>query len=103
MQQHYFMYITINPGKTMLYVGITNKLSRRTQEHFDNRGDRSTFAGKHYCYNVIYWETFERILDTIDREKEVKKRSRKKKKALINAFNPSWNAYNHWIFEKRIC
>lgn len=98
----YYIYITTNPGKTMLYVGVTNCLSRRIQEHFENRGKKSSFAGKHYCYNLIYWEEFKYISDAIAREKEVKKWNRKKKEALIHSFNPQWHSYNRWAFEAEL-
>ena len=84
------MYITTNPAKTVLYVGVTNSLSIRMQQHFENRGTRKSFAGRFYCYNLIYWERFDRPMDAIDREKEVKKWNRKKKEALINTLNPRW-------------
>jgi len=51
MKQHnYFVYITTNPKKTVLYVGIANDLHSRMQQHFENVGDKKTFAGKYYCY-----------------------------------------------------
>jgi putative endonuclease len=93
----FFFYITSNPHKTMLYIGVTNNLSRRLKEHFENRGLKATFAGKHYCYELIYWESFFSVQDAIEREKTVKKWSRRKKENLINDFNPYWACYNHWI------
>ena len=84
----YFIYITTNPGRTVLYVGVTNDLTTRMQQHFENRGNPETFAGKYYCYNLLYWESFQRIQEAIAREKEIKGWSREKKEELIATTNP---------------
>ena len=91
----YFTYITTNPGQTTLYVGITNSLSDRLKEHYENRGDPKTFAGRYYCYKLIYYEAYKTPMAAIRREKEIKKWRRKKKEELINAVNPNWNFLNY--------
>lgn len=91
MRKHeYFVYITTNPKKTVLYIGITNSLSRRLKEHYDNRGKPETYAGKYYCYNLVFYEQFKYVNDAIAREKQLKKWSRKKKEWLIEMKNPEW-------------
>ena len=98
MKSHnYFVYITTNPKKTTLYVGMTNDLPRRLQEHFMNCGDAATFAGKYYCYNLIYFERHTQIQHAIEREKEIKKWSRAKKEALVKTQNPFWKFLNQEI------
>ena len=92
MQSHnYFVYITTNPRRTALYIGVTNDLSTRMQQHYENRGDKKTFAGRYYCYCLIYRERYTYINHAIDREKELKKWRREKKEALINSMNPKWD------------
>lgn len=91
---NYFVYITTNPRKTTLYVGVTNDLERRLQEHFMNSGNPSTFAGRYYCYNLIYFERHSQINYAIEREKEIKKWSRAKKETLICSTNPFWEFLN---------
>lgn len=49
MVTNYFVYITTNPAKTVLYTEMTNDIVRRMKEHFLNRGKSKTFAGKYYC------------------------------------------------------
>lgn len=101
MKQHnYFVYIVTNPTKTVLYIGVTNDLERRLNEHFENRGNPSTFAGKYYCYNLIYWERFPDINYAIQREKEIKKWSRIKKNKLIETTNPNWYILNKSIWTR---
>ena len=96
---NYFVYIVTNPNKTSLYIGVTNDLERRLNEHFENRGESKSFAGKYYCYNLIYFERYDNIENAIEREKELKKWSRKKKENLINTQNPKWNTLNTSIWE----
>lgn len=98
MQHNYFVYITTNPDKTTLYIGVTNDLRRRLFEHQENKGTSKSFTGKYYCYNLIYYEHFHQIEHAIDREKQLKKWNRKKKKQLIETVNPNWNFLNDEIF-----
>lgn len=71
MKNHnYFVYIVTNPTKTVLYTGVTNDLTTRLQQHYENRGNKSSFAGKYFCYNLLYWERFQYIDHAIEREKE---------------------------------
>lgn len=88
---NYYVYITTNPGKTVLYTGVTNNLKRRLYEHYNNKGNKKSFAGKYYCYKLIYFEYFTDIKQAIEREKEIKNISRAKKEDLINVKNPKWN------------
>ncbi len=90
----YYVYILTNPAKTVLYVGVTNNLAARLKEHWENRGRTETFAGKFFCYNLIYFENSPSIKLSIAREKELKKWSRDKKEALIRSQNPDWLILN---------
>lgn len=97
----YFVCIVTNPAKRVLYIGVTNNLEVRLGEHYFNRGNEKTFAGKYYCYNLIYYEEYQYINDAIKREKELKGWNRKKKESLIKAKNPDWMFLNlsfciHW-------
>jgi len=91
---NFYVYITTNPTKTVLYVGVTNDLSRRLYEHFENKGNNKTFAGRFYCYNLVYFEHFTHISYAIEREREIKKWRREKKDALIASLNPNWTFLN---------
>ena len=95
MRKHqYWICIVTNPRKTILYIGITNNLARRLQEHFISKGDDSGFASKYYCYNLVYFEEFKYIDKAIAREKQLKKWSRKKKNKLIEDVNRNWDFKN---------
>ena len=91
MKNHnYFVYIITNPRKTVLYTGVTNDLVSRLREHSDNRGKKETFAGKYHCHHLLHYERFQYIQHAIEREKEIKKLSRKEKESLISEYNPEW-------------
>ena len=94
MLHNYFVYITTNPGRTVLYVGVTNDLPSRLFQDYNNRGNPLTFAGKYNCYNLIYWERHQYVEHAIEREKEIKKWRREKKERLISDFNEKWKFLN---------
>ncbi len=92
--ENYFVYITTNSKRTTFYIGVTNDLRRRIEEHTNNAGNPSSFAGKYYCNKLIYWERFDKMIYAIEREKQIKKWSRIKKLDLISEFNPEWKNLN---------
>jgi putative endonuclease len=96
-KQLYYVYIVTNPQRTVLYTGVTNNLTIRLAEHYFNRGIPKTFAGKYYCYNLIYYEEFIYILNAIEREKQLKDWNRARKEALITKNNPAWTFLNKSI------
>ncbi len=99
LDYNFYVYITTNPIKTVLYIGVTNNLRRRLSEHIENKGNKNSFAGKYYCHNLVYYEHFTHIDYAIRREKELKKWSREKKNALILSSNPEWKFLNDEVNE----
>ena len=83
---NYFVYILTNLNKTVIYVGVTNNLERRLQEHADSATLRKHFTGKYNVVHLIYWEHHTYILNAIAREKELKGWRRSKKFDLINQY-----------------
>ncbi|MFC0513210.1 GIY-YIG nuclease family protein [Mucilaginibacter angelicae] len=96
---NYYVYITTNPSKTVLYIGVTNDISVRVLQHQENKGTNKSFTGKYYCYHLVYYEHFTHIESAIAREKEIKKWRREKKVALIESTNPSWTFLNDSVIE----
>ncbi len=90
----FFVYIVTNPAKKSLYIGVTNNLVERLDEHYQKRGNDETWAGKYYCYKLIYYETFKYIDKAIEREKQLKGWTRAKKEFLIKTMNPNWDFLN---------
>ena len=100
MKQHnYFVYIITNSNRTALYIGVTNFLEQRLIEHYLNKGNSTSFAGKYYCYNLVFYERHTYINNAIAREKQIKKWSRNKKMDLIKIENPKLDILNHTIME----
>jgi putative endonuclease len=84
----YFVYILTNINKTVLYVGFTNDIIRRTQEHKEKK-----FDGFTKFYNIdrlVYFEKHDTADEAMKRERELKKWNRKWKERLINKQNPEW-------------
>jgi putative endonuclease len=85
---NFWIYVMTNKNHSVLYIGVTNRLSRRTWEH--RHGTRNGFAADYRCTKLIYYEWYRDIRDAIARDSQLKKWSRAKKVALINRLNPSW-------------
>jgi putative endonuclease len=94
---NYYVYIVTNYSKTVLYIGVTNDLSRRLYEHKEGIGTSKNFTGKYHCHYLVYYEHFININHAIEREKELKKWRREKKDALIKTQNPEWRFLNSEI------
>ena len=94
---NFFVYITTNRDKSVLYVGVTNSLSSRLQQHHDNLAENKSFTGKYHCYYLVYYERFTHIEHAIEREKQIKKWRREKKNALIESTNPKWIFLNDQV------
>ena len=85
---NFWVYMITNKNHSVLYIGVTNRLSRRTYEH--REGSKVGFAAKYQCKKLIYYEHYRHIRDAIARESQLKKWSRAKKIGLINRLNPRW-------------
>ena len=83
-----FVYIMANAGNTVLYVGVTNNLRRRFQEH--KQGLVEGFTKRYKVVKLVYYEIFGNIEDAIKREKQIKNWRRKWKAELVEGFNPEW-------------
>ena len=87
-----YVYILTNPTQTVLYIGVTNDLTRRLCEHSENRGKPGKFTERYQADLLVYFEIAPDATQSISREKQLKGWTRRKKDALITAFNPTWKA-----------
>jgi putative endonuclease len=83
----FFVYILTNRSGT-LYIGVTNNLAKRVEEH--RMAPPSSFTGRYHIHRLVYYETMNSPADAIAREKQLKGWTRKRKIALINQANPTW-------------
>ena len=88
MEKQGVVYILANHHNTVLYTGVTNDLIRRVYEHKNKFVEG--FSKKYNVDKLVYYEVGDSILAAIEREKQIKKRSRKYKEQLITQFNPHW-------------
>ena len=82
----YCVYILTNVSNTVLYTGITGYLAARVYQHKHKSVDG--FTKKYNLNKLVYYEIFEWAIDAINREKQIKGGSRKKKLDLIRIMNP---------------
>ncbi len=81
----YFVYILTNNSNDVLYVGVTNNLSRRLLEHKQHLV--GGFTDEYNVTKLVYYERSGSVTDAIAREKQLKGWTRKKKFQLINSVN----------------
>ena len=77
MQKGAYIYFLANEHNTVLYIGVTNDLARRIREHKSRL--IPGFTKQYNVSKLVYFENYDRIEDAIQREKQLKNWSRKKK------------------------
>lgn len=87
-KRNHYVYILSNKPNGVLYIGVTNDLRRRIEEH--KHGNGSTFTKKYNLHTLVYYEVFTDPQNAIMREKQLKAGSRKKKVDLIKDQNATW-------------
>jgi putative endonuclease len=84
----YYVYILASRRHGTLYIGVTNNLPLRIQQHKLGRG--SEFVRKYGLNRLVYVETYETAIEAIRREKQLKKWNRDWKVQLIEKDNLEW-------------
>lgn len=82
------VYIVANKRNGTLYTGVTSNLIKRIYEH--KQEQIPGFTQKYNCKTLVFFEQSESMVAAIEREKQIKGGSRKKKIALIEQMNPKW-------------
>lgn len=83
-----FIYILTNKNNSVLYIGVTNNLTRRIYEHKEKLAPG--FSNDYQLSKLVYYEVFPSITQAIEREKALKNWHRDWKNRLITKQNPSW-------------
>lgn len=84
----FYVYIMSNDSG-ITYVGVTNDIYRRVQEH--KNGATKGFSSKYKTYKLVYYEEFQYVEEAITREKQIKTWRKEKKRGLIKGVNPKWD------------
>ena len=85
----YYVYVLTNKHYTVLYTGVTSDLMRRIYEH-KSHADPNSFTAKYNVDKLVYFEETSDIRAAIEREKQIKSWSRRRKTDLIFQMNPQW-------------
>ena len=88
MYKTYYIYFLSSSNNSALYIGVTNDLERRIEEH--RSGLIPGFTQKYNCHKLVYYEQYSDVNEAIAREKQLKKWSRSKKNGLVEKTNPEW-------------
>ncbi len=84
----YWVYILASKPHGTLYIGVTNGLLRRLDEH--RAGEGSLFTRKYGVTKLVWYQAFADVREAIRREKTLKGWPRQWKINLIEQENPHW-------------
>ena len=82
------VYLMASQRNGTLYVGVTTNLLTRVAQH--RSGNPPGFTSRYNCKTLVWYELHADITAAIQREKQLKAGSRKKKLTLIESANPTW-------------
>ena len=85
---NYYVYILTTKNNRVMYIGVTNDLKRRINEHKSKLIDG--FTKKYNVDKLVYYERTNDVMTAIKREKQLKGWNRVKKDALVSKMNPEW-------------
>ncbi|MBU1212509.1 MAG: GIY-YIG nuclease family protein [Alphaproteobacteria bacterium] len=84
----FWVYILASKPLGTLYIGVTNGLIRRVEQH--RSGEGSAFTRRYRVHLLVWFEEFGEIDQAIQREKTMKEWPRDWKLNLIERHNPNW-------------
>ena len=91
----YWVYMLASRRHGTLYIGVTNDLRNRLEQH--RLGFGSEFVKKYRVHRLVYVEPYDNAEDAIRREKQLKKWNRDWKIRLIEEDNREWDDLSHLI------
>ncbi|MDR1853144.1 MAG: GIY-YIG nuclease family protein [Propionibacteriaceae bacterium] len=83
-----YVYILTNQPRGVLYVGVTNNLTRRMHEH--KRKINEGFSCKYNLTRLVWYAQGNEMSGAVAVEKKIKNRSRQWKIDLVERTNPEW-------------
>ena len=84
----YFVYMLSSKPYGTLYIGVTNDLLRRVEEH--RNGTASAFTRKYNVTRLVWFEHWRDVEGAIQRETSLKRWRRDWKINLLERDNPHW-------------
>ena len=98
INRRFDVYIVASISGT-LYVGVSNNLLKRIWQH--KQGETEGFTKRYEVNRLIYFESFDDIRTAINREKQLKGWSRRKKIWLIERVNLRWEDLSRGWYDDR--
>jgi putative endonuclease len=92
----FFVHILTNRRYGVLYVGVTNDLARRIEQH--RAKVVPGFTAKYGLVKLVYFEEFAPIVEARAREYSLKRWRRAWKLALVDKVNPEWRDFGEEPF-----
>jgi putative endonuclease len=83
-----YVYILASKRQGTLYIGVTNDLLRRVNEHKQDLVEG--FTKKYQVHCLVYYEKTPNVSAAIERERQMKKWNRRWKIELIEQNNSDW-------------
>lgn len=87
--RNYYVYILSNKRNGTLYIGVTNNLLQRVEQHKKKLIDG--FSKRYGTDRLVYYEETNDVNSAITREKQMKTWQRKWKIELIESINLNWD------------
>ncbi|MEI7931976.1 MAG: GIY-YIG nuclease family protein [Alphaproteobacteria bacterium] len=85
----FYVYIVANRRNGTIYIGMTDNLHQRIEQHRQGRFDG--FTKRHGIHTLVWFEVYGSREDAFRRERQMKEWQRKWKLRAIEAGNPQWN------------
>ena len=95
MEKQYCVYIMTNWSNQVLYTGVTGNLEGRVYQHKQKLVEG--FTKRYNLTKLVCYEVLGSPMAAIEREKQIKAGSRKKKIELIQDMNPGWKDLGDWV------
>lgn len=83
-----FVYLLSNRRGNVLYTGSTGDLKKRI--YFHKKRLVPGFTKKYNVDKLVYFESFSSLDQALERERQIKGKTRAKKEALIRTKNPEF-------------
>ena len=88
MRRNIFHVYIMASQRRVLYSGVTSVLAQRVDKHM--KGEGSDFTRRYNVTRLVHAEEASDALTAIEREKQIKRWSRKKRLRLIETINAEW-------------
>jgi len=85
----YWVYILASKPRGTLYIGVTNGIIRRVQQH--RQGTASAFTRRYKVHSLVWFQEFASVREAIQREKTMKEWPRAWKINMIERTNLHWD------------